>query len=476
MARGSTKDSYTPTTPWERNGRELRFKGHRVAFGGKLAKLRKTEVVQVLLAEGATVADKLGKDVTLFVYAVEGSADHHRAETMRGGGVPLLVVSEDEFRRRHLLPTAEQAFEMLSAGKRDRTRLANLLELNRQPYMRSTDEYSTIALTKRSLQGASISDVSLCGLHFIECDLRGADLAGAKWLAEAKRTDFRTANAKRCELVDSAECDFRGCEMPHASISDMRNCRFEGANLTKSNGAGDLTSCRFDGATLDGFTASHAQLRDCSFEKASLKNAKFSHTELADCCFAGADLRGATFEGDSDPLVFKNCDLKRADFRGAILSHVRFDGCDLTGAQFTDAKLAGLELVHTDGSKAKGLDVEAQRGAKGAAITALEAAAPTFKNITVTVKLKLRSKTAECILYQFDHSANTSCRQAWLAGNDVGSLTIADAISTIAKLEPGAKVDAKSLVVKSSKGKQPPSLKPKELEKAILDAWHEALG
>src|SRR5688572_11370794 len=118
------------TTPWDRPASEKRFEGHRVAIGGKLAKLRKDEVVKVLKAEGATVVDKLGKDTTLFVFAAAGSTDHKRAEKMAGEGT-LQVVGEDEFRRRYLLPTADQAYAMLADGKTGRARLANLLELNR---------------------------------------------------------------------------------------------------------------------------------------------------------------------------------------------------------------------------------------------------------------------------------------------------------------------------------------------------------
>ena len=60
-----------------------RFKGQRVALAGKFAKLRKDEVVKVLKEEGATISDKLGKDTSLFVYAVANSADHKRALKMR---------------------------------------------------------------------------------------------------------------------------------------------------------------------------------------------------------------------------------------------------------------------------------------------------------------------------------------------------------------------------------------------------------
>ena len=453
---------------------EQRFKGQRVALAGKLAALRKDEVVKVLEDEGATVADKLGKDTTLFVFAVAGSVDHRRAQKMASEGAAIVVVDEEEFRRRYLLPTADEAYAMLGDKKRGRTRLANLLELNRPPYMRTTDEYSTIRLEGRSLRGANLSDVSLCGVHFIECDLREANLTKARWLAEASKSDFRKATAKHCELVEVRDCDFRECQLREASLRDVEGCRFDGANLEHANVAGDLSKCRFDGATLDGFEASHATLRGCSFEKASLQSATLEQLELEDCNFAHADLRGATFKGDSDPLVFKNCNFREADLRNAVLSHVRFDGCDLTGAQFDGVTVAQLELVDTDGSKAKGLDAAPPE--HGPAYRALQVAAPTFKNITVTVMLRVRSKKLECTLYQFDHSANTSCRQAWLAGDNVGALPIADAIATIAKLNPGAKLDDATLVVKATKGKVSPTLKPKALEQAVLAAWREALG
>ncbi len=443
-----------------------RFKGERIALSGKFAKLRKDEVVEVLEAEGATVADKLGKDTSLFVYAVAGSTDHKKAEKMRDGGAKLVVVSEDEFRRRRLLPTADEAIEMLSE-KSGRTRLANLLELNRARYMRTTDEYSTVRLEKRDLRKAKLSNVSLCGLHFIECDLREADLTKAKWLAQAKKSDFRKASAKGVELVEAKDCDFRDADLVAASLRDMQRCNFDGADLTKGHALGDLSECRFEGAMLDGFHAAHGKLRKCSFANASLKNAKLEEVEIADSSFAGASFHGATLKGDSDPLVFEDCDFRKADFREASLSHVQFKGCDVTGARFDGAKLTSVEgLGATSGPK---------EPAKGPAHEALVAAAPTFKNVTVNVMLKVGKKKVECVLYQFDHSANTSCRQAWLDGDNVGALTLAEAITTIAKLNPGAQIDDLTLKVKATKGKKAPSLMPKEFERAILAAWQEAL-
>jgi uncharacterized protein YjbI with pentapeptide repeats len=234
----------------------------------------------------------------------------------------------------------------------------------------------------------------------------------------------------------------------------------------------DLTDCRFDGATLDGFEASYGKLEGCSFEKVSAQKAELTEATFQDCSFVGADFRGANVKGDSDP-VFQRCDLRKADFRGAVLSRVKLDHCDLTGARFEGATLIDVEAVNTDATKATGLDLTSP--AKGPARQAVEAAAPTFKNIEVGVKLRVGSRKQECTLYQFNHGAHDVDRQAWLNGENVGALSIADAIAAIAKLRPGARVEEATLVVKSSKGKKAPALQPKGLETAILEAWREAL-
>jgi len=477
-AASSSLTTAATTAPWETKGTDRRFAGHTIVLAGKLAFLRKKDVAEVLAQEGAKVADALSKDTTIFVYATPAPADQKRAEKMKSEGASLFVVSEDEFRKRFLLPSPAQAVEML-AKKKGAERLANLLELNRKEYSRSTDEYSIVPLKKQSFQGATITSVSLCGLHFIECDLRKANLTKTKWISGASKSDFRDVVAKDTELVEVSDCDFSGATLQETSIRDLTGCRFDKADLTKGHALGDFTKCSFNGATLDNFKASYGKIKDCSFEKASLKKVELDKVTFTNTSFAGADFQGATLKADDDnPLLFKKCNFRQADFRKANLSHVRFEECDLTGAQFEGAKLSKLDLVKTDGSKAKGLDTGAtdKANAKGPAYAALEAAAPTFKNITVKVNLKKGAKKLECTLYQFDHSSNSSCRQAWLNDDNVGSLTIPDAIATIARLNPGATLDAKSLRVNGTKGKSvKPSLKLKGLEQAVLAAWNEAL-
>lgn len=462
--------------PWERSGLARRFGGHRVAFDGKFARLRKKEVSEVLVAEGASLSDKLDGKTTLFVFATAGSGNHKRAEKLMAGGADLTLVGEEEFRRRYLLPTAEQAIEMLG-DKSGRARLANLLEQNREPYSRGTDESSEIVLKGVSFRGADMSGASLPGILFRGCDLRDARLSNVKWLAEAQGSDFRGAKADKIELVEIKECDLREATLDQASLRDLTGCQFEGASLKKASFSGDVSKCHFGGATLDVARASYAKLSGCTFDKASLPALSLEAVTLEGCSFVGADLRGAKLSGDDDTLVLVDCDLRRADMRKATLSHVRFERCKLDGALFDGAKLIEVDFADTDTGGAKGLPTAGgSNGAKGRARQVVDEAAPTFKKVEVRVTLRIGRKDVECLLYQFDHGANSSCLQAWLDGKDVGSLHIGDAITTIAKLSPKAKLDEKSLVVKSSKGKVTPKLRPKELETAILEAWREALA
>ena len=438
----------TPKPPWDVSGTEPRFAGHRVAFSGKFEVLRKKEVIEVLEKEGATVDPKLGGATSLLVCAQEGSANHNRARALQAKGMPIAIATEDEFRQRYLVPSADQVVEMLGKPK-DRKRLARLLELAREEFSRGTDEHSSVELEKRKLDGVDLSKAELHGVHFVECDLQGSKLDGTK-LSEAEQTDFRRAVGTKCELVELRGCDLRQVDLAKAELGELEDCRIDSANLPGVRLHGDISGCRFDSAALEGMRLAHGEVRESSFAKASLSKAKLEGVDFEDCSFVGAD------------------------FRGAKLVDVRFERCKLDGASFEGAKISGLELVDTDASTASGLDAAPPE--VGPACKALAEVAPTFKKIHVSVKLRVGKKKVDCELYMFDHGELTAGLQAWLDGDSVGALQIHDAIATIGRLHPDAKLVEDTLVVKSSKGKKPPALKPKQLTQAVLDAWKEALG
>lgn len=461
-----------PQPPWDLSGTAPRFAGHRVAFSGKFEVIRKKDVIEMLEKEGATIDAKLGGATSLLVCAQEGSANHTRAQALQGKGMPIAVATEDEFRQRYLVPSADQVVDMLAKAK-DRKRLARLLELAREAYSRGTDEHSSVEVSKRELAGADLGKAELHGVHFVECDLQGAKLDGTK-LSEAERTDFRKATGNKCDLVELRECDLREADLDKAELGELEDCRLEGAKLPGLRLHGDIASCRFDDSTLDGMRMAYGDVRESSFAKASLTGATLESVDFEDCSFTGADFRKATLKGASSSLTMVGCDLSGADFRDATLTQVRLERCKLDGAKFAGAKISGLELVETDGSTASGLDATPHK--VGPAAKALAEVAPTFKKIHVSVKLRLGKKKVDCELYMFDHGEFTAGLQAWLDGDNVGALQIHEAIATIGRLHPDAKLVDDTLVVKSSKGKQPPALKPKQLTQAVLDAWNEALS
>lgn len=469
MAKNTTT---VPQPPWELSGTAPRFAGHRVVFSGKFEVIRKKKVVELLEEEGATIDAKLGGATSLLVCAQEGSANHKRAQALQAKGMPILLATENEFRQRYLVPSADQVVEMLAKPK-DRKRLSRLLELAREEYSRGTDEHCSVQVSKRELKGADLGKAELHGVHFVECNLQGAKLDGTK-LSEAERTDFRKATGKKCDLVELRECDLREVELDESELGELEDCRLEGASLPGLWLQGDISGCRFEGATLDGVRMAYLDVRSCSFAKASLSGAALESADFEDCSFAGADLSKATLKGGSSSLTMVGCDLSGADLRGAKLTQVRFVRCKLDGAKFEGAKTSGLELVDTDASKASGLDVTPPK--VGPACKALAEVAPTFKKIHVSVKLRLGKKKVECELYMFDHGEFTAGLQAWLDGDNVGALQIHEAITTIARLHPNAELLEDTLVVKSSKGNKPPALKPKQLSQAVLDAWNEALA
>ncbi|MEM9188344.1 MAG: pentapeptide repeat-containing protein [Myxococcota bacterium] len=458
-----------PKAPWEQEGTKKRFVDHRVAFSGRFEQLRKADAIAMLEAEGASVDAKLGKDTTLFVYAVAGSANHQRAQKMQRERPQLLVLSEDEFRRLGVLPTLSQAREMLGKAK-DRKRLARLLELNRTEFSHSTDEYSTIIVESASFRGENLSGASLTGLKFIDCDLRETNLAQTQRIFEAVGCDFRNAKAPNGHFGECENCDFRDAAMDDANLDDLENCRFDQAGLRKASLNG-LASCRFDGAQLDRVSIAYGDLSSCSLIGASFQKATLEGSELQDCDFSGADFRSAKL---MESMQFERCSFRSADFRNATLTQVCFVECDLTGADFEGATIAEVEFTDTDPSTAKGLELPTNSQPRVRA--ELAAATPTFKNIQVEAILRVGRKKMELQLYQFDHGGNPSRHQAWLSGDSIGSLTIDDAIFTIARLHPKAELDESTFKVKSTKGSSPPSLKPKQLKLAILAAWSEAFS
>ena len=272
------------------------------------------------------------------------------------------------------------------------------------------------------------------------------------------------------ESVDDAtSCDFREATIKAKSLSDPEKCKFDHADMSKCT-ITDSTSCSFVNTTLVGATLYYSTNEKSSFEDAELTRAKIRSVTMERCVFRRTDFSKAKL----GEVEFINCDLRDAVFDGAKLTSCTFRGCDLRDADFTGATVSNCTFERSKQDKAIGLATPAP---KGRALKALEEAAPTFKKLEIHLTLKTGRKKRECILYQFNHGNYPPADfQSWLDGKDMGRQGIAASIRVIADLHPSATIVEDTLVVKSSKGKKAPSLKPKALKQAVRDAWLEALS
>src|SRR5262249_5383942 len=146
--------------------------------------------------------------------------------------------------------------------------------------------------------------------------------------------------------LNLVECTARKVDFSRIAVdrmqihsSDLSGSRF--ANLCKLYL--DFEKCQFEGAQFSGLKA----LGTPQFSQCNLKNANFT----------GAILEQANFE---------KSDLSGANFANANLKLAKFTGAKVDGADFTGATMIGAEIDGVDFSKAKGFD-PAQVETKGGA-------------------------------------------------------------------------------------------------------------
>ena len=116
-----------------------------------------------------------------------------------------------------------------------------------------------------------------------------------------------------------------GLHLVNAEIrgADLANVAMAGAGLQRTRIAGT----RMTGATLSG-----ASLRDVALADTRLDLASFAEARLDRVAFAGCDLREASFsEARLRDVRFERCDLSGAEFPRAAVQRVEFARCELTG-------------------------------------------------------------------------------------------------------------------------------------------------
>lgn len=149
------------------------------------------------------------------------------------------------------------------------------------------------------------------GLHR-RLDYDGTDLSGV---------DIETVEIEECRFDRANLAESR---LQRVVFTDVVMERCDLANLRADSSS--LLRTKVSGSRLTGFSWTNGVIRDVMFDDCRMNLAGFRFTKL------------------KAVVVFKDCDLSRANFQNADLSGVRFTGCDLTGAQFSNATMTGTRI------------------------------------------------------------------------------------------------------------------------------------
>ena len=196
----------------------------------------------------------------------------------------------------------------------------------------------------------SFMAADLTGADLSKLDLRGADFTGA-WLESADLSGSLLAS-----------CSFAAAVLAHADLSaaDASDGDFSGANLGKAK----LATTRFVGASLasanfSGTLLASTDLRKATIDRATLRGAGFGLADWRRVKGAGLLFHKASLDGlvlrhaELFEAQFIECDLSRADFRGAFLDRPVFIGCHGSEVRFAGARMAGAvfaEACRFDGA------------------------------------------------------------------------------------------------------------------------------
>ena len=175
---------------------------------------------------------------------------------------------------------------------------------------------------------------------FAGCDLSGAQLANAK---------------------------FRNCNFANAVL---RDAALDGAQLVGCDLSGvDASGCEATGASFVDVTWRAGRATGADFGKSEFSNVDLSDTDLTRAMLRGADLsrsnlqRSKLVEADLRRLArFSSCDLRGANFDGALLGPTVLDHCALHGITGSPRDPYDVEVIdgdlspNADGSQLAGWD------------------------------------------------------------------------------------------------------------------------
>lgn len=240
------------------------------------------------------------------------------------------------------------------------------------------------------LAGLDLANRDLRGCCFEKADLSGADFSGSDCtravFAGALLDQTRFAAAVLAEAnfnaVTGSRTDFSGCDLTKAQFMNVtlpgasfRQARLtEGLFLQSSLPDGDFTGATLGflmvvqtplsravvrSARLESVVFMDLDLAEADFTGAALKSVGFLKTDCTQTLFDESDLESVVFVGPpklagsgfrrcrANQALFREGDLRRSDFSGAVLKHVDFTQADVSGASFWCAAFEQCILTWT---------------------------------------------------------------------------------------------------------------------------------
>jgi len=208
----------------------------------------------------------------------------------------------------------------------------------------------------------------LDGILFLDSDLRGSSMNGAKFLSPKFQTNFKRSGVLgilatkltgvRAKGVstdgglmfvksDARKIDFSGLQF--IGTRNRYNYFFvvesdwSGANVSNSMLRLFLKSSTFTNSNLSGSYIAHIVASDLSnskFLKGHLRKSLLQDSKFDGSDFSSADLSWANMSGSS----FKGANFSGADLAGANLSNTDLSNTNFTGANLEDVNLKGANL------------------------------------------------------------------------------------------------------------------------------------
>jgi uncharacterized protein YjbI with pentapeptide repeats len=115
----------------------------------------------------------------------------------------------------------------------------------------------------------------------------------------------------------------------------------------------DIFESRLLGVRFTGTDITESVFRDVEILDAELSGTKFNESRWSRTTATRSRMSGFTAPAlRMEDVVFRDCRLDGASFRGAVGERVAFVGCDLADAEFTQAKLTTCVFVGCDLSRA----------------------------------------------------------------------------------------------------------------------------